>query len=151
MSKSDVPDPPESERSYYRNTMTGDRGYLVTYPDGELRMRYARGGGRATSGQADQIYNEVTRGNWTIDTDTRPAQPHQIAYVCFAADRALCGVIGLRAQAEAKWEDLKPETRRKWAKDGPTQHPMRKELWEAIMGVIGVLAYGDESSSKPVR
>lgn len=132
------PSPPEGERKYYRHSSTGDRGFIVEYPDGTIKMRYCRG--ESSNYQRDVDFSGQAQNRWISDRQTLPAQPHQLGHLCFVADRELCRVIGLKRQADAKWEDLRPETRRKWVTDGPTVHPHRKRLWAAIMLAVGDLA-----------
>ena len=117
----------QNERVKYRSRTTGDRGYV--YQDGDrVRIRL------------DRANEDVTRpfvaGEWIEETETRNFTPMQMAQVAFVADRQLCTFLGLHAEAKLDWLSRKEEARIRFMKQGPSGDGIRRELFEALMGVL---------------
>lgn len=116
-------EPKERERTWYRNAVTADRGYLCRRKGRDM-IRYDR----PNDPHAIEPYDEV---KWTIDREHRPMQPLQTTLVAYAADQALCRGLGLHNKI-MDWISLKEGVRIEWIKKGPTKPAIRAELYQAI-------------------
>lgn len=120
-------DPPEPDRKWFRHVMTGDAGYLVVR-DGKQHMRYDRPG-------IDHVipYKE---SQWIEETNAAPLTPHQVAQICYAADKQLCYFVGLHDKARKDWLSLRDQDRIAFTEDGPTKPALRQLLYLAIKSVL---------------
>lgn len=119
--------PVAAAKIWYRSRATGDRGYI--YQDGDkVRIRL------------DRVNEEVSRpfvpGEWIEEAEVRNFTRMQMAQVAFSADRLLCTFLGLHTDAKLDWLSLKEERRIGFMKEGPKAPEIRRELWQAIMGVL---------------
>lgn len=122
-------EPRAHERRYLRNTTTGDLGWFV------------RRGGRDCV-RLDRPNEEIVRtyhaNEWSWEDEERPVSEHQIAKMCFEADKALCAILGLTAEARASWLDLNDEGRLFWMKEGPSEPKKRRQLWKLLRAFMKV-------------
>ena len=119
-------DPAPQEREWYRNVGTGDLGWVVR-----------RGGAQKI--RLDRASEEIIRalnGEWMPENEHRPMTIAQLAQVAFEADRRLCWFVGLAENAKKEWADLNDDQRIMWMQTGPTKHPIRRELYEAVTGAL---------------
>jgi hypothetical protein len=119
-------DPKEHEKEWYRNIISGQRGWKVTRK-GDPRVRLA------------DYTNDVNRkldGDWVPDDEKRKMTRAQVGQICFEADKKLCFFIGLKENATKQWNDLHEEKRREWIESGPRVHPVRKAVGEAIRAAL---------------
>lgn len=116
-------DPLPGEREWYRHSTTGDRGYRVRR-EGKDAIRLDR---------PEQELIQSMHG-WTRDEYGSMFVREQIARIAFAADRAVCGVVGDHAIARQVWHDLREQDRVKFVAKGPPDgaHPMRRLIYNAI-------------------
>lgn len=115
--------PEPGEREYYRSKMTGDRGWLVRREGKDLI-------------RLDRPMEELLRPlhGWQRDEEALLLPASQAAQVAFEADRALCRIYGLHAEARKTWADLKDKERIAFINDGidDREHPVRSEVYTAI-------------------
>ena len=119
-------DPAPQEREWYRNVATGDLGWVVR-----------RGGAQKI--RLDRASEEIIRSlnaEWVPENEHRPMTIAQVGQVAFEADRRLCWFIGMAENAKKEWADLNDDQRIMWMQTGPTKNPMRRELYEAVTGVL---------------
>lgn len=126
-------DPSPDEKTFYRSTQDGQRGYLV------------RRGGKDVI-RLDRPMQEIIHpmnGTWVADVQIHPLTAHAVAAVAFAADRALCKAMGtVLPQKDGEWLSQKEKDRIKWMEKGPQTDDVREDLYDAIMGTLGPLTDG---------
>lgn len=120
-------DPLPKDRQWVRHAQTGDRGYLVLR-GGEMVVRYDRG--------ASEITVPYNTRDWDQEEAEPPVSELQVAMVCYEADIPLCRVLGLRGERPKSWLSMTDRERLVWKNEGPTNHPKRMQLWEAIRKVL---------------
>lgn len=120
-------DPEPKERTWYRSTQTGDRGYLVRR-DGKDRVRLDR--------PNEDIHRPLNGDDWALDEDYRPYTRFQVSHLAWQTDRLLLRMMGLPNDSRLDWSTLSEEKRMKFMKSGPEDDGLRSELWSAIMGVL---------------
>lgn len=130
--KEDHWDPAPDERTYYRSAEDNQRAYLVRR-EGKDMLRLDR--------TMEEILRPFTSA-WKPDNQVHPVNAQQLAQVAFAADRALCRVLGKHAQSHGDWLSLKEQARIKWMAHGPATGDIRDDLFDAIMGTLRGLADG---------
>lgn len=118
-----------TERVYYRDVRTGDRGYMIE-ADGKKCIRLDR-----PMHVVDRAYREQ---DWAPDRETRPLTEAQCAQVAFAADVTLCKFLGYQAQSKREWLLLPEKDRLSWVEQGPPSG-IRRELWSAVMRLLATL------------
>lgn len=123
-------DPTPDQRRYVRHATTGDRGYLV-WRDNELKVRLDR---------PQEIVLPRT-ADWLDDDSAALFTLHQVARIAYAADRQLLVSLGQHQDARREWLDMKEAARIAWVEKGPASekgfvHPLRPNLWKAIMEVL---------------
>jgi len=74
---------------------------------------------------------------WVEVSERRPLSPAHRAQVAFEADRAYLHSQG-DARARREWHGLPEDVRRDWIEKGP-RDPVRRKLYEAVMGVMAGL------------
>lgn len=116
-------------KTWYRSTVTGDRGYLVE-EDGVQYIDLDR--------PMEQVRRRYDAKEWMVDKDDRPLNVSQMAQIPFAADSALCRVLGYHHKHKGEWANLSDQQRIAWIQDGP-ETGVRRELYEAVMGAISQL------------
>lgn len=125
-------DPEPRERVYYRNTMTGDRGYLV------------RRGGRDVirlDRPNEEIIHTLSPAQWRVDKEHRPLTDMQLAQVAYAADERLCFFLGEHDPSRKDWIDLSDKERIRWMRKGAPPDPrVRQVLWHKIMETLRPIA-----------
>ncbi len=118
-------DPDPHEKEWYREVVSGQRGWKVIR-NGEPRIRLD---------YKEDIHKKLS-AEWTPDNEKRDMTPAQVAQVCFEADKKLCFFIGLPENSRKLWIDLHEEKRRQWIEAGPTAHPLRRAVNQAIREAI---------------
>ena len=126
-------DPEPPERTYYRSTEHGQRGYLVKTDDGKDMIRLDR---------PMEVILEKPGDHWKLDTQVYPMSEVQIAQVAFVADRALCGALGKHKDSREEWLSLTDRARLKFMREGPCTGDVRDELHDAIVGTLRGLIAG---------
>lgn len=124
-------DPNPAERSWHQNRVTGDFGWLVRR-EGKDAIKLDRAG-------VDEI-RTFEPGEWMPKADVRPLQMAQLAQIAFTADKQYCTATGDYKRSKTDWLSLSQEQRRAWIEKGPQSDPVRKALYEAIMGALRHLA-----------
>lgn len=126
-------DPEPARRAYYKNSVSGDWGWLVRREGNDV-IKLDRPG-------VDEI-RRFDPGEWQPRDAPKPLQPAHLAMVAYQADKTLCRVLGgeLMRFTKGDWLDLSQEQRRAWIEKGPPTHPDRRALYAAIMGALGHLA-----------
>lgn len=124
-------DPNPAERSYFSHHVTGDVGWLVKR-EGKDVIKLDRPG-------VDEI-RTFNIGEWLPKSENRPLQPAQLAQIAFMADKQYCLATGDYKRAKTEWLSLSQEQRRAWIEKGPQVDPVRKALYEAVMGALRHLA-----------
>lgn len=125
-------DPEGSERTYYRSSEDGQRGYLVRMKDGRDMIRLDR---------PMEVILHKPSDQWKLDTQVYPISEVQIAQVAFVADRALCGALGKHRDAREDWLNLTDKARLKFMREGPCTGDVRDQLNDAIVGTLrGLIA-----------
>ena len=120
-------DPQPHERQCYMHILSGDYGWLVRR-EGKDVIKLDRPG-------LDEI-RPFDVQDWRSREEVRPMSPGQLAKVMFDADKALCLALGLRDTAKIEWLSLKPEKRRAWIEVGPSEPPIRAQLYAAIKNTL---------------
>lgn len=123
-------EPEERERTWYRHARTADRGYLCRR-NGRQMIRYDR----PQDPHAIEAYNPSV---WTIDREHRPMTPLQCVQVAYAADQALCAVLGMHDK-KREWLALPERARIAWIKQGPKKPAIRAKLYASIRAELKVL------------
>lgn len=113
--------------TWYRSKKTGDRGKLEER-DGEKVIVLDRPA-------ADHVvpYNEA---EWHEETAPRKYSMMELGQIAWSADRELLRVLGDYGRAGKKWGQLTEGERQRWIVKGPAQHQSRRDLFDAIMGVL---------------
>lgn len=130
--KSELPpdwDPKPADREWWRHSQTGDRGYRVRR-NGKDMVRLDR--------PEELLQTLVENGQWVRDEYGSLFVPEQIARVAFAADRAMCVLVGLHAESRTVWQDLPDKVRHSFVAHGPPKsaHPARRRLYDAIVEAL---------------
>jgi hypothetical protein len=119
-------DPKPDERILYRDTQTGDLGYLVRR-GGKDRVRL------------DRPNEEIIRpldDHWAEENEYRPFNLFQVAAIAFESDKLLARMMGNHPEAKREWMSMREEKRIDFMQNGPSGNALRSELWTAIMGVL---------------
>lgn len=124
-------DPLPSERVWYKNRQTSDRGWLVRR-EGKDAIKYDRPA-------YDQYVFNI--GEWDKLQEGLPVlNAAHIAQICFEADKKLCWALGHIDLAQREWVDLHEKVRAKWIAGGPLKSSpafeQRKKLFDAIQGCL---------------
>lgn len=128
----DFLDPPEHQKLFYRHHRTGDLGWLVEV-DGSPFIQLDRPGG-------DQHRKPFRDSEWVPVQESSPYSRAQLVQIAFEADRHLCRLLGRHDLYKREWRGLTREQKKAWMTQGPTKHPVRKALYQSIMGVLGALS-----------
>lgn len=115
-------DPAPQEREWFRQSSSGNLGWLVRR-EGTDRIKLDRTG--------EDIVVPYRQGEWIPENEHRPMTIAQVAEICFLADRRLITYThnpGLKKD----WGDLKDEEKIEWMERGPKKDPMRAALYRAI-------------------
>lgn len=121
-------DVPPHKRIYYRNTQTGDRGYVIE-----------RGGKRIVKYDLPMMdRTEPLTSKWQPDDEHRPLNRNQLAQIAYTADQKLCFFLGRRQNKD--WIDLRDAERIAFMNDGPAEGGSRMRLFLGIMAAIEELA-----------
>lgn len=120
-------DPEPHERTYYRHMRTGDLAYMVRREGADV-LRYDR--------PNEEILRKIT-GEWQREAERVPYSKHQVAAVAFAADRALCAMMGQHKESREQWSSLHEKERLEYMKHGPRAGGVRDRLWSAIFQLLG--------------
>lgn len=75
---------------------------------------------------------EPGRGDWQPVDGVRKLSRPQIVQVAFEADKALLRQLGDHAKARRDWRDLGEKQRIAWLNIGPSNPPVRAELYKLI-------------------
>ena len=105
--KSDSPnwDPTPDEKTFYRSTQDGQRGFLVRR-GGKDKIRLDR--------PMEEIILPLS-AQWVPDVQSHPLTAHAVAKIAFVADRALCEAMGRRLPGkDGDWLSLREQLRIKW-------------------------------------
>lgn len=116
-------EPTPSERQWYRSASTSDRGWLVRR-DGMSFIRLDR--------PSQELLRPFRDHDWIAEVEHRPLTPHQVSEVCFAADRALCKVLGMHDLARKEWMTLTDRERIDFTANGPGGEPRRRSAYLAL-------------------
>ncbi len=137
MSDGETWDPEPGEREWYRDVISGQRGWRVIR-NGQPRIRID--GYASINKEGKTVAQDITKkfnpGEWVPDNEKRPMTRAQIGQICFEADKKLCFFLGLKENSSKQWNDLHEEKRRDWIETGPTVHPVRKAMGEAIRAAL---------------
>lgn len=123
-------DPKPHERTYYRSTTDGQRGYLVRR-NGQDRIRLDR--------PMEDVHSDLS--GWVKDEQKHPLSPHAAAKIAFIADQALARAIGDYA-AKGEWIDLTDKERARFMADGPDAGNYRDDFHAGVMKLLGELTDG---------
>lgn len=129
-------DPPdEDEREWYRNSATGERGYLVTR-NGIKCIRKDR--------PVEDISVPFSEHQWRKEEERRPFTLYQIGAMAYEADRQMCIFLGQYERARKEWQSLTDEDRHSWITEGPDEESSfaleRSVLYCSIMQGLAELA-----------
>ena len=120
-------DPLPNEREYVRSSRTGDRGYLVRR-EGKDVVRLDRP-------MQELLFPKGPE--WVADEFGSLLLESQVAHICFAADRAICGAVGLHMESRKGWQDLSDAERLKFLGDGPPRtQVVRGVVYDAIKAAM---------------
>lgn len=117
-------DPPINERTFYRSTANGDRGWMVRR-EGRDCIKLDR--------PMQDIYRPFKESEWSKEKQHHPMAPMAKAQIAFAADKELCKAIGLFTGSRTTWLDLTDEKRVEWMTKGPERPELRIKLFAMIM------------------
>jgi hypothetical protein len=120
-------DPAPQEREWYRESTTGELGYLVRR-DGIDKVRMNR--------PDEEIIRPFRIGEWVPENERRPMTISQVAEICFIADRRLITYTESPGLAKT-WHDLSDEVKIQWMETGPKKGAMRIALYGAIKTAMG--------------
>lgn len=120
-------DPPRAERKYFRHASTGDLAYLVRR-GGKDFIKFDR--------PFDPTVMPYRETEWREEPHAEPMSPAQAVQVAFAADKHLCGYLGLPLRAKTDWPALTDKDRAAWLVNGPVGPSPRRELYQAIRKVL---------------
>jgi hypothetical protein len=116
-------DPPSHERDYYRHQVKGDLGWLVRR-EGRDCIKYDR--------PDQEIVIPYNEHDWIREQEYRPFSDAQIVQVAFAADKALCMLLGMHDKSRKEWVGLSDHQRAKWMREGPRNNRHRAKMYRAI-------------------
>jgi len=133
------PEPEEPpHRTWFKRNSDGQLAYLVTDPDDEdgPHMRLDR------AMQDIRIPIRLNRDGsipadfpgWTAvpDRELRQLTVGQVAQIAFAADKALCFLLGMPDAMRRDWMSLSDEQKRDWVRRGPVNDSRRRRLYAAV-------------------
>jgi len=120
-------EPPEGERTWYRHTHSGNKGYLCRR-NGKQMIRLDR----PMDPTAIETFNSSA---WLIEREDRPCTALQTTQIAYEADQALCKALSLYAKRK-EWIMLDEKMRIAWKKTGPKKPEIREKLYAAIRGVL---------------
>lgn len=124
-------DPKPHERTYYRDAVTGDLGWMVRR-NGIDHIRLDR--------PADNIEQPYDVTRFTMDREPAKLTSAMVAQIAFAAHKQLCLLTGKFAESKKDWaRDMKVEDRAKWMKDGP-KGELEERLFVAVREALGKFA-----------
>ena len=116
-----------TDRIYYRNTTTGEKGWLVSR-DGKQFMQLNR--------PAEEILLPYRPTEWVPERDSRPLTRQQIAQVAFEADKKLCLFLGLHKESRRQWLSMTDEDRIEWCENGPLPDCESGLMRTIVFGVV---------------
>lgn len=120
-------DPPERERTWYRNRESGQLAYLVTR-GGKSMIRLDR--------PDQEIVRQFHEAEWIPEVEHRPVTRAQCAQVAYEADLKLCLMLG-DFQKRQVWHNLHEDVRIRWTDKGPPARPaIRQDLFRNIMQTL---------------
>lgn len=119
-------DPGPDERTFYRSSSDGQRGYMVRR-GGKDVIRLDR--------PMEEILRPFNESQWTPDEERRPMSIAQVAQVAWAADRKVCLYTGKPELARTDWLDMREAQRIAWIKEGPPGD-IRQLLFKTIMATL---------------
>lgn len=128
-------DPPMHERTYYQHKYQGTRAYIARRR-GQDTLRVDRG--PASYFIDNKKDGTLPLNDWEPCNEPRPILIAFASQIAFEADRVLCRVRGDYSGAVLlDWQRLNEDERLDFMNKGPkTSDKMRREMWEAVMGVI---------------
>ena len=115
---------PSGQRSYWRSTVNGEKGYLVQR-DGREYIRIDQPG--------DTVERNFRPSDWIPEVEHRPLSPMSMARVAWAADQELC--VGLGIHAAKAWINTPESARIRFMEQGP-DGTARRAVYDAIMGAL---------------
>lgn len=110
-----------SSRRWYRSSVTGERGFLVTN-EGKAFIQLDN---------PRQVSLRPMGPEWTEDSEARPLMKAALAAVAFSADVALCAGLGIPVK-KTKWHELTQEEKMRWLTLPPPGNPARRLLFRVI-------------------
>lgn len=114
-------------RRWFKRRSDGQLGYLVERHGKEM-IKLDRPAEDAV---------EPIGARWEPVSSDRPVSRQQVARIAFGADRDLCRMLALHGEARKEWASLTDRERINWVANGPpAEPPLRRELWDAVMGVF---------------
>ena len=113
----------DERKVFYRDIKTGDLGHIHK-EGGKTYIWLDR--------PQEKILSPFRKTQWQLDKKHMPLSPYQVVQVCFAADRALCLILGLHEKAGRDWPALSEEQRIGWVETGPAAPTERVMLYRAI-------------------
>ena len=123
-------DPKPDERKYYRNSVDGQRGWLVQR-NGKDCIRVDR--------PMEDLCVPMT--GWREDRQAHAMSPHAAAKIAYIADQALCAATG-EYFPKKEWIDLSDKERIRFMKDGPDVGGFRDEVYLGIKALLKDLTDG---------
>lgn len=120
-------DPDPWARIHVRDPQTNDLGWIVR-----------RGGVESVKldrPEHDIVMPYASRA-WIQVVEHRMASRAQLAEVAFMADRGLLRLLGMHGKARQEWVSLTEKQRAAWIEEGPSEPPIRRFLYQAIVGVL---------------
>lgn len=114
-----------AEKLWYRNTRTGDLGYLVEEGEGKCHIHLDR--------FSDDAIRPFTPGLWEPEEVRKPLTRYQCAWIAFETDKLLCRMIGKPTESKKEWLNLTDAARTQFAASGPDDGGIRDFLFDAIM------------------
>lgn len=120
-------DPKIAERTFFRSTANGDRGWLVRR-EGIYSIKLDR--------PMQDIIRPYRAHEWSQEKQSWPMQKIDKARIAFAADKELCKAIGLLTGTRTTWLDLTDEKRIEWMENGPSRPDIRIKLHTMIMEAL---------------
>lgn len=120
-------EPEAHEREYVTQSGTGQLGWLVKRA-GVDKVRLDRG--------SQEIVVKYDPNTWQHVREHRPFSRAQMAVVAFDADKALLRLLGDHDRSRRDWIGLSDKVRVAYIEDGPSNPPIRRMLYNAIMEVL---------------
>ena len=120
-------EPAPSERKYFRDATSGDLGYLI------------RAGGKDVI-RLDRPFEVILHpmtGRWVPEHSHAQFSKFQVAIIAYEADRALLQAMGKYQEAKKEYASMREKDRIDWMKFGPKEDDLRKDLFCAIIEVLG--------------